>query len=171
MDLISDKIFKDIKIISYNSFKDKRGNFTRLFCKKELKNFNLNQINLSKNIKKYTLRGIHYQYGKYAEDKIINCLNGKFYFVAVDLKKNSKNYLKYFSITLTEKDNKALLIPKSYGTAFLTLMDNTNVLYFMSNPFNHKYSNGIKYNDKSINILWPNKPKIISKKDNNLNFL
>ena len=171
MKFIPDKKFKDINLILFNSFKDKRGTFTRLFCHKKLNMFKLNQINLSKNIKKQTLRGIHFQTNKYAEDKIINCISVKIFFVAVNLDKKTKNYLHYFSIILSENDNKAIFIPKTYGTAFMTLKDNSNILYFMSKPYNPKFSRGLKYDDKLINIKWPYKPKVISKKDNNLKYI
>ena len=165
------KKFKDIKILNFLSYKDKRGNFSRLYCKKELKDFKLFQINLSHNIKKHTLRGIHYQSSKYAEEKIINCLKGRIFFVCVNLNIRSSNYLKNFNIILDEKDKMGIYIPSTYGTAFLTLKNNTEVLYFMSNFYNKKYSSGIKYDDPKLNIKWPFKPKIISDKDSNLRYL
>lgn len=167
MKLIKTKI-QGVFIINHDPFKDKRGSFTRLYCKdivnKKIE-FDIKQSNLSINKKKYTLRGFHYQIGKYAENKIIRCLKGKIYDIIVDLRKNSNTYGKYISIKLDHQINRSILLPKGCANAFLTLVDNTEVLYYSSNFFNKNYERGIRYNDLFFNFKWPVKPGIISKKD------
>ena len=169
MRLIKTKI-KDVYLLKHSPFNDKRGSFIRLFCKKVVGTkikFNLKQSNLSINKKKHTLRGFHYQVGKYAENKILKCITGKIYDIVVDLRKNSATYRKYISVTLDSKKNHSLILPKGCANAFLTLKDNTTILYYTSNFYNKKYEKGIKYNDPYFNFKWPIKPKIISKKDKN----
>ena len=171
MRLIKTKI-KGVFVIKHNSFKDKRGSFTRLFCEDILKKkvkFNIKQSNISKNRKKYTLRGFHYQIGKYSENKIIRCLKGGIFDIIVDLRKNSKTYAKYVSIKLNHKSNTSIIIPKGCANAFLTLVDNTEVLYYTSNFYNKNFEKGIRYNDPFFKFKWPIEPNVISKKDKKSN--
>jgi dTDP-4-dehydrorhamnose 3,5-epimerase len=154
-------------IIKLEPKKDNRGSFTRLFCENFLKKtkFKVKQINISKNLKSKTLRGFHYQDGKYAESKIITPIKGKVLLQFININKNSKFYLKKYKITVSDKSNKAMHVPADCATAFMTLKPNTNVLYLMSNFFNPKIAKGIMYNDKKTKVKWPFKPSIISKKD------
>ena len=161
---------KGVYIINNNPFSDARGSFTRLFCKKEIKKkikFEIKQSNLSINKKKYTLRGFHYQIGKSSENKIIKCLKGKIFDIIVDLRKNSKTYKQFISITLDDKNNKSIILPRGCANAFLTLVDETLVLYYTDRYYNKKFERGIRYNDPSFKFKWPMKPKIISLKDKN----
>jgi dTDP-4-dehydrorhamnose 3,5-epimerase len=161
-----------MKILKFSKNKDFRGIFKRIYCRKILSlkkiNFDIKQVNTSFNPYKYTLRGLHYQNGKYAEDKLIYCTKGKFFFVSVNIDKKSKSYLSYKTEILSEDDDKILLIGKNHATGFLTLKKNTELIYLMSNFYNPKFAKGMMYDDKKIGINWPRKPLIISKKD--LNF-
>ena len=161
-------------VINFKQKKDKRGSFTRVFCEDLLRkktNFKIKQFIISKNLKSKTLRGFHFQSSKFSEKKIIIPIKGKVLFQIININKKSKYYLKKFSIILAENDNKALLVPTDCATGFMTLKRNTHVLYLMSNFYNPKYSKGILYNDKKINIKWPFRPRIISKKDLSYDFL
>ena len=169
MKIIKTKI-KDLFIIENKPFNDSRGSFTRLFCKKIIGKkikFTLKQSNISINKKKFTMRGFHYQVGNSSENKIIKCIKGKIFDTIVDLRKKSKTYKKYINIILDEEHDKAVLIPKGCANAFLTLKNDTIVLYYTDNYYNKKYERGIRYNDPSFNFKWPAKPKKISKKDIN----
>tara|TARA_B100000989_G_scaffold177384_1_gene133195 strand:- start:158 stop:685 length:528 start_codon:yes stop_codon:yes gene_type:complete len=165
--LIKTKI-NGVYIVNNKPFRDKRGAFTRLFCEKEISkkiSFKVKQSNLSFNKTKYTLRGFHYQVGKYSEIKIIKCLKGKIYDIVVDLRKKSLTYKKFICIKLDDKNDKSILLPKGCANAFLTLKDNTLIIYYTNNYYKKNSERGIKYNDSSFNFNWPKKPKIISKKD------
>lgn len=159
--------FKNLKILEFNDKVDKRGYFSRLFddkfFKKKLK-FSLKNLNLSYSKNKYTLRGLHYQVKPFQEDKIVFCIKGSVYDVALDLRKHSKTYNKYFSIKLKKK-NTAIFIPKGFAHGFLTLEKNCEVVYFVSNYYSKKFERIINYADKKYNIKWPHKPKVISRKD------
>ena len=167
MNLIKTKI-SGVYIIKNHPFKDNRGEFCRVFCEKEIgkkTKFKLKQSNLSYNKSKYTLRGFHYQTGKFSEKKILKCINGKIYDIVVDLRKNSLTYKKYMSIVLNSKNNKSLLLPKGCANAFLTMTDDSIVVYYTSNFYNKKFEKGIRFNDPNFKFKWPKIPKIISKKD------
>ena len=169
-------IFKKINIegafkIEPEPFADSRGVFRRSFCEQEFKKngiaSNVSQSNISENYNKYTLRGFHYQTGSHGEDKTMMCLSGSAYDIIVDLRPKSSTYLKWESIELTQKNRYALHIPKGCANSFLTLSDNTTMVYYSSNHYEPKFEKGIRYNDPLFNFEWPCKPVHISEKDNN----
>tara|TARA_B100000575_G_C22930783_1_gene539414 strand:- start:41 stop:565 length:525 start_codon:yes stop_codon:yes gene_type:complete len=161
--------FNGTYIIQHSKSEDLRGFFMRGFCEKILKkkgiNFKIKQTNFSFNKKKHTLRGFHFQKKPFSEDKLITCIKGKLLVVLVNINKNSKNYLKHIKINLSSNLNHSVLISKNCATAYFTLTDDTLVFYYMSNFYKKTKSQGFRYNDPKLNIKWPKKPKIISKKD------
>jgi len=165
--LIRKTKFDKLFIIIKKPFVDKRGYFLRDYCSSELKkiNFSIKQVNISYNKKKYTLRGFHYQNKPFEEDKIITCLSGEILNVCIDLRKKSKTYLKVFKKNLTKNSFQSLHVPAGFANAYLTLKPNTKILYYMSKYFKPKFGRGFRFDDPFFNITWPQKPKIISKKD------
>ncbi len=160
--------FKDLTIIELNEFKDNRGKFKRIFCSSLFKKNRLNnfvQVNHSVNKSKGTLRGFHYQKGKFAEDKLVYCIKGSIWDCVIDLRKKSKTYLKVFGIKLDGGSNTMLYVPKGFAHSFLTLKDNSEVIYFSSNFYDPASEGGVRYNDSKFKIKWPIKPKLISDKD------
>ena len=161
----------DLYLIEPELFKDKRGVFRRNFCQKEIRKkkiiFKIKQCNVSENFKKGTLRGFHFQKKSKNDSKIITCIKGSILNVTIDLRKNSRSFLKYQKIKLSSKNRNSILVPGKCANAFLTLEDNTIIQYYMSAFFNKKQDGGIRYNDQYFNIKWPLKPKIISSKDKN----
>ena len=153
--------------------KDERGEFSRLFCLKDLesinKNFNIKQVNISRN-KKGTLRGLHFQYGIGLESKIVICIKGAIFDVFVDLRKNSKTYKKVVTINLNKPD-KGIYVPYGCAHGFQTLSDNCEILYLHSNFYNSSYEDGIVYNDKALSINWPLKVENLSNRDTKLQTL
>lgn len=167
--LIQKTKFKKLFIITKKPFVDKRGYFVRDFCNKELKRikFYIKQINISFNKKNHTLRGFHYQQKPYGEDKIITCISGEIFNVCIDLRKKSKTYLKIFKKRLSDNNYQSLHVPAGFANAYLTLKPNTKILYYMSKYYKPKFGKGIRFDDPFFKILWPKKPKVISKKDLN----
>lgn len=154
-------------------FFDSRGSFHRSFCKKLFKrkkiNFEIKQCNISINKEKYTLRGFHFQKKPYKESKILMLVNGSIYNVTIDIRKNSKTYLKKYITKMSSKKNEAILIPAGCANAFLTLENNSIIHYYMNSYFEEniqKNYSGFRFDDLNFKIMWPHKPKIISKKDN-----
>ena len=156
--------FKDLLIYDKKTFKDKRGYFRELYLQKHFNTkFPFDVMSFSK---KNVLRGLHLQL-KNPQAKLITVLQGKIYDVCVDCRKTSKTFGKYFSINLSEKENKSLLIPAGFAHGFCTLTDNV-VLHYKCSKYRHSHSEtGILWNDIDLNIAWPKKKLIISEKDKN----
>lgn len=150
---------------------DERGYFERIWCKNELSKFCINtnivQCNHSYNIKKGTLRGLHFQREPYGEEKYVMCISGEVFDVVVDLRKQSKTFLKWYGIVLSAENRKLLYIPKGCAHGFLTLKNDTNLFYMMTHPYVPDAACGIRYNDPAIQIKWIMKEEnlIISERD------
>jgi dTDP-4-dehydrorhamnose 3,5-epimerase len=148
---------------------DERGFFARSFCKKEFQKLQLVdeyvQCNISYNKKKGTLRGMHYQLTPHEETKLVRCTKGSVYDVIVDIRKNSITFGRWIGVSLNENNRYMLYVPKGFAHGFITEEDNTEVFYQMSCDYVPKASSGFVWNDKLINIQWPQKQPIISSKD------
>ena len=162
MKLIDTKI-KGLKIIKSKIFKDKRG-FLRETYQKRL----LNKIDFPFDImsfsKKNVLRGMHFQ-SKNPQAKIITVTNGKIMDVAIDLRKNSPTFGKYFSIIMSFKDDFSFYIPKNFAHGFLCLSKTCTINYKCSDYRNPKYERTLSWNDPTVKIKWPLKKPILSEKD------
>ena len=163
------------KKIKKKKYQDKRGYLSRVFCYEELKknkiNFNIKQINITLTKKKGTIRGLHFQLPPHSEIKMVSCIKGKIFDVIVDLRKNSKTFLKTYSEILSEKNQKSLIVPKGFAHGFQALEDNCEILYFHSENYNSDYEDGIKYNDPQLSIKWPKNTTNISKRDDNFKLI
>ncbi len=158
-------------LITRKPFVDKRGFFSRTYCKKKYFKFLKNKIvqtSLSYNKSKHTLRGLHYQIKTSAEDRILHFIKGDCFTVIIDLRKHSKTYMKKIELKVSSKKNHSIIVPKGCANGFLTLTKDTYIIYQMTSAFSPKNYSGIRYNDPLFKINWPFKPRVISKKDQNL---
>ena len=154
--------FKDLIVIENKSFKDNRGYFKELLKENKIKKrFLFTVMSYSK---KNVIRGLHLQKKK-SQGKFITVLKGKIYDVALDLRKKSKTYGKYFSIILSEKNSKSIYIPPGFAHGFCSLEKENYIIYNCTKYRNSKSEIAIKFNDKNLKIKWPLKRKIVSKKD------
>ena len=148
---------------------DHRGEFTRMYCQDEFSSIGLSkpivQINKSKTLKPGTIRGMHFQSGIHAEDKIVGCIAGKVFDVAVDIRPESKTFLSWFGIVLSAENNIALLIPAGFAHGFQSLEENSEIIYFVTNKYNSLAEDGIHPLDASVNINWPLECSDMSDKD------
>jgi dTDP-4-dehydrorhamnose 3,5-epimerase len=148
---------------------DDRGYFTRVFCTKELASlgvdFSIKQINRSFSNKKGMIRGLHYQTDPFGEDKIVQCLRGKIFDVAVDLRNGSKTYGQYFTVELSEQNKRMLIVPKGCAHGFQSLSDTCTVEYFVSQFYTPEAEKGIRWNDPFFHIPWPISHAVVSQKD------
>jgi dTDP-4-dehydrorhamnose 3,5-epimerase len=148
---------------------DERGFFARLFCVNEYDQHGLDrnivQINNSLSKDKGTLRGIHYQLAPKAETKIVRCIKGSLYDVIVDLRPESPTFLKWFGAELSAENRTMMFVPKGFGHAFLTLEENTEAFYMVTEFYSPENERGLRWNDPKINIEWPIEPVVISDKD------
>ena len=148
---------------------DERGFFARAFCQRELTAAGLNpkivQINNSLSRHAGTLRGIHYQLAPKAEDKIVRCIRGALYDAIIDLRPDSPTFLQHYGVELTAENRKALYVPKGFGHAFLTLVDDTETLYMVTEYYAPDRERGLRFNDPKLGIPWPIPPTVVSDKD------
>lgn len=151
---------------------DDRGSFRRIWCAGEFAahglNGELSQNSISTNMRCGTLRGLHYQHAPQLEDKLVICLQGRMFDVIADLRADSPTCGRWFSIELSGESDTALYIPKGIAHGFLTLEDDTHILYQISQPYDPALVAGIRWDDPTLSIDWPLQPSIISEKDRGL---
>ena len=160
---------KDLKIIEHKLINDRRGYLSRLFCQKTLSHLmnhkNISQINRTLTIKEGAVRGLHFQQPPYAETKIVSCLKGKVWDVAVDLRKGSSTFLNYHAVELSSDNNKSYLIPEGFAHGFQTLTSDCELLYFHTAEYKKDSEGAINALDKKIGIKWPKKITELSERD------
>lgn len=148
---------------------DERGFFARSFCEREFKNHGLNpkvvQCNVSFNARRGTLRGMHYQVKPFEEAKLVRCTMGSIYDVIVDLRPDSPTFKASFGLLLTSLNRQALYVPEGFAHGFLTLEDNTEVFYQMSEFYTPEAARGFRYDDPMFRIAWPQEVEVISDRD------
>ena len=163
MKLINTKI-AGLKLIKSQIFKDKRGYLRETFRNKLIKKeFIFDVMSFSK---RGVLRGLHIQLER-SQAKIITVTRGKVLDVAVDLRKKSKTFGKYFSIKISDKSDFSFYIPEGFAHGFLCLSENCTLNYKCSEYRHPKSETTLKWDDKSVNIKWPIKKPLLSKKDQN----
>lgn len=150
-------------------FKDARGYFYENYNQNKLNNIigkkiEFCQDNVSRS-KKNVLRGLHYQIPPFAQDKLISVIKGKIFDVVIDIRKNSQTYGRWISIILSEKNKRQLWIPKGFAHGFLSLSDDTEVIYKCTNKYSKAHERHINWDNKDIGIRWPIKNPIMSFKD------
>lgn len=158
-------------VIEPQVFGDHRGFFMESWSKRAMEEVGLYydfvQDNHSSSTVKGTLRGIHFQHGDKAQAKLVRCVRGAVYDVAVDLRKDSPNYKQWFGVELSEKNKKQFLIPRGFGHGFVTLTDHVEFMYKADNYYAPEADGGIRWDDPTFNIDWNVNNPILSDKDNN----
>ena len=148
---------------------DERGYFSRVFCEEELKkngiDFNIVQINRSFTNKKGTIRGMHFQKEPKSEGKMIQCVKGAVYDVAIDLRPKSPTYSQWVAEELSEENKKMFFVPKGFAHGFQTLTDKCELLYFMTEYYFPKHASGVRWDDPFFNIKWPLGDSLLSERD------
>jgi len=148
---------------------DERGFFARAWCQKELEAHGLNprlvQCSISFNPRKGTLRGMHYQAAPYAEAKMIRCTKGTIHDVVVDLRLESPTFKEWIAVVLTAEKHNMVYVPEGCGHGFLTLEDNAEVFYQMSEFYHAESARGVRWDDPAFQIAWPDKVNVISERD------
>ena len=156
--------------VDINRLEDERGFFGRAFCSQEFDEMKLEsnvcQANISYNKVAGTLRGMHYQKSPFQETKFIRCISGSIYDVVIDLRKDSPTYCQSFGVELNDKNRTALFVPKDFAHGFVTLQDDTEVIYMVSQSYVPNAEEGIRWNDPLFSIDWPIEPVVVSEKDN-----
>lgn len=156
-------------LIHTEPFTDDRGSFARIFCAEEFRTAGLEpgvaQTNLSTNHRQGTLRGLHLQRGEAAEAKLVRCIRGALFDVIVDMRTDSPTYLRQVGVELSADNRLALFVPKGCAHGFQTLVDDTDAMYQVSDPYHPGTEDGYRYDDPILAIDWPLPVSVISDKD------
>lgn len=150
---------------------DQRGFFARSWCQEEFGAVGLNsrlvQCNVSYSKKKGTLRGMHFQHPPYEEVKLVRCVRGAIYDVVLDLRRSSPTFKKWVAAVLNADKHNMIYVPEGCAHGFLTLEDDTEVFYQMSEFYDEKAASGVRWNDPAFQIVWPSAIEVISERDRN----
>jgi dTDP-4-dehydrorhamnose 3,5-epimerase len=149
--------------------RDERGFFARTWCQKEFESNGLNprlvQCSVSFNARKGTLRGMHFQAVPCAEAKLVRCTKGSIYDVVLDLRVQSPTFKQWIGVILTAQNRKMLYVPEGCAHGFLTLEDESEVFYQISEFYNAESARGVRWNDPAFQIAWPEQVEVISDRD------
>lgn len=166
---IKELTIKGLFEISFNPKMDSRGFFMRVYDKEEFRKWNIDrdwlQENHSRSEKKGIIRGLHFQLSPFDETKLVRCINGAVFDVAVDMRPDSESFGHWAGVELTAGNRKALYIPRGFAHGFCTLSDVSEVLYKVDNYYSPENERGLLWNDPDLAIDWPVKNPILSDKD------
>ena len=156
-------------IIGLEPHTDERGFFARAWCQKEFSDRGLNpllvQCNISFNERRGTLRGMHLQTEPFAETKLVRCTRGAIWDAIVDLRTESPTYLKHFAVELSAQNRQMLYVPENFAHGFITLEDETEIFYQMSELYAPDHAVGYRFDDPAFGIQWPVPVTVISERD------
>lgn len=148
-----------LKLVERQNLGDSRGFLSRMFCADELAPAGwakpIAQINLTMTARRGTVRGMHFQHPPHAEMKLVNCLRGAVWDVAVDLRHDSPTFLKWHAQELSAENRHSLLIPEGFAHGFQTLTDDCELLYFHSMPYASGSEGALNAQDPALDIAWP----------------
>ncbi len=173
--IVRDTPFAGLHVIDLLPQGDDRGSFTRVYCRDTLVRHGLepvgDQWSLSQNHRAGTLRGMHYQAPPQMEIKLIRCVAGAVFDAVVDLRRDQPTYGRAFSIALSAAQPTMLYVPRGFAHGFLTLEDNSELLYAISPSYASDAARGIRWNDPELAIPWPHAPTVVSERDSSLPLL
>jgi dTDP-4-dehydrorhamnose 3,5-epimerase len=156
-------------IVEIEQHSDERGFFARTFCEREFEAHGLPtrfpQCNLSRNTHGGTLRGMHYQAAPLWEAKLVRCISGAIWDVIIDLRRDSPTRFRSIGVELSAANARALFVPNGFAHGFVTLSDDSDVFYHMSEFFRPNGARGLRWDDPRFDIDWPMQPRVISDRD------
>ena len=158
----------EVIIIKPSIFKDQRGTFFESYKQSEFAGNGITQNFVQDNCSKSTkgvLRGLHYQIAPYAQGKLVRCIRGSVFDVAVDIRKSSATFGKWVGYTLSEENNNMLYIPPGFAHGFQALTDIAEVAYKVTAEYNAQSERSLKWDDPEIGISWPVQEVLLSEKD------
>ena len=158
-----------LMVLQRRTHRDERGSFSRVFCEQEFARLGLParmvQINYSRSEAAGTLRGFHFQYPPSAEAKLVTCVAGEIFDVALDLRPGSPTFLRAAGVRLRADDHTSVLVPAGCAHAHLTLVDASALVYAASAAHDPAAEDGVRFDDPSIDVAWPRPPVTLSDKD------
>jgi dTDP-4-dehydrorhamnose 3,5-epimerase len=156
-------------VIEAEQLGDERGFFARTWDAEEFAERGLNprlaQCSISYNRARGTLRGLHYQAAPFEEAKLVRCTAGAIFDVVVDLRPESSSFKGWFGEELSAENRRALYVPEGCAHGFLTLADDSEVHYQISQPYMPQAARGVRWNDPAFGITWPGDVVVINERD------
>lgn len=156
-------------VVSLEPRQDERGSFARTFCMREFAAAGLAtqmvQSNMSISTRQSTLRGMHFQRGNAAEDKLVRVVQGRILDVIIDIRPESPTFGRHFKVELSAGNGLMLYVPRGFAHGFLTLTPDCQVVYQVSNYYNPESEVGIRWNDPFFALDWPVREPVLSPKD------
>jgi len=156
-------------IIDLDKHRDERGFFARTWCRQEFRDHGLNtdiaQTSISFNKRAGTLRGMHFQVEPYEETKLVRCTRGALHDVILDLRIGSPTYRQWTAVELSADNYRMLYIPAGFAHGFITLEENTEATYLISDPYVPDSASGIRWDDPAFDMKWPRAIEVISDRD------
>jgi dTDP-4-dehydrorhamnose 3,5-epimerase len=148
---------------------DHRGAFARFFCERELKQVigdrKIVNVNFSRTVERGSIRGLHFQRAPEAEMKLVRCIKGSVFDVAVDLRKESPTYLHWYGIELSAETMDMLAAPEGFAHGFQALEDDVEIIYLVTSFYSPHFEGGLNHADSQIGIRWPLSITDVSEKD------
>ena len=158
-----------VTLVELEPRRDARGMFVRTFCEHEFAAagipFQVVQANLSFNKAPLTLRGLHFQRAPHGEPKVVSCLRGRIFDVAVDARPDSPTYIEWEGIELSPDLDRTFFLAEGIAHGFLTLEPDSEVHYLMGAAYVPEAADGLRWNDPAIGVAWPADPVVISERD------
>lgn len=162
-------------LVQRKALEDNRGFLTRIYCADEFREAGVNktiaQINHTLTRKKGTVRGLHFQHPPYAETKLVSCLKGQIWDIAIDVRKGSPTFLQWHGEILSAENRKSFLIPEGYAHGFQTLCDDCEIIYLHTEPYNSNAEAALNVHDPVLNISWIEPVSEFSERDQNHPFI
>ena len=166
---ISKTPVSELMVVETSPIGDSRGSFMRLFCNDELRSVigqrQILQVNHSRSAYAGTVRGLHYQYPPHAEMKLVRCIKGRVWDVAVDLRQNSSTFLHWHAEELTPTNARMLVIPEGFAHGFQALDPESELLYLHTAFYKPSSEGGLRHDDPTLAIRWPIAVTNMSAKD------
>lgn len=148
---------------------DARGFFSRVFCRHEFEAHGLKsiivQVSVASNLKRGTMRGMHFQFPPAAETKYVRCTRGAILDIIVDLRPESPTYLDHIAVELSVENQRGLYVPERFAHGYITLKDDTEASYIMGEPYTPHLQSGLMYDDPRLALRWPIPVETIAEKD------
>jgi len=164
-----------VKLVERSLIEDDRGFFSRFYCVQEFSDVGLDkpivQINHTLTRKKGAVRGLHFQHPPYAETKLVSCVKGEVWDVAVDIRQGSPTFLKWHGEILSEQNHHSLLIPEGFAHGFQALTNDCELIYLHTESYRAEAEGGLNVEDPMLDIEWPCSIEELSDRDRGHEFL
>ena len=156
-------------VVESKVFTDERGSFMTAYGAREMRALGIDptlaECHIVRNARARTLRGMHFQTGRSVQPKLVRCLGGTIYDVAIDLRPDSPTVRRWVGVELGAGDGRALYVPAGCAHGYLTLRDDTEILYLVGAAYDPGRASGVRWNDPAFGIKWPAEPRLIAERD------